>query len=259
LPLGTQAQLLSISRRSLYYQPKAPPPEEVAIKHRIDELYTAHPFYGSRKLTVLLEREFAPINRKRVQRYMREMGIMGICPGPNLSKRAAQHRIYPYLLRDVTAQTPNQIWGCDITYVRLRGSWMYLVAILDWFSRYVVSWALDDRLELPFVLDAITQALRIARPQIWNTDQGSQFTSPQLTSHLEAAGVQISMDGKGRAYDNIFTERLWRSLKYEEIYLADYGSPREARAGIGQYFQFYNSERPHQALDYRCPADLYLG
>jgi len=188
---------------------------------------------------------------------MREMGIAGICPGPNLSKRAAQHHIYPYLLRDVTAQAPNQIWGCDITYVRLRGSWMYLVAILDWFSRYVVSWALDDRLELPFVLDAVTQALRIATPQIWNTDQGSQFTSPQLTGQLEAAGVRISMDGKGRAYDNIFTERLWRSLKYEEIYLADYGSPREARVGIGQYFQFYNTERPHQALDYRRPADLY--
>jgi len=251
--------LLSISRRSLYYQPVPPPPEEVAIKHRIDELYTAHPFYGSRKLRVLLEPEFAPINRKRVQRYMREMGIAGISPGPNLSKRALDHRIYPYLLRDVTAQAPNHIWGCDITYVRLRAGWMYLVAVLDWFSRYVVSWALSDRLELPFVLDAIGQALGIATPQIWNTDQGSQFTSPQLTGQLEAAGARISMDGKGRAHDNIFTERLWRSLKYEEVYLADYGSPREARQGIGQYFQFYNTERPHQALKYRRPVDLYLG
>jgi putative transposase len=251
--------LLSISRRSLYYQPVPPPPEEVAIKHRIDELYTAHPFYGSRKLTVLLEPEFAPINRKRVQRYMREMGIAGISPGQNLSKRALDHRIYPYLLRSITAQAPNHIWGCDITYVRLRAGWMYLVAVLDWFSRYVISWALDDTLELPFVLDAIGQALRIATPQIWNTDQGSQFTSPQLTSQLEAAGARISMDGKGRAHDNIFTERLWRSLKYEEVYLADYGSPREARVGIGQYFQFYNTERPHQALDYRRPVDLYLG
>jgi putative transposase len=251
--------LLSISRRSLYYRAVPPPPEEVAIKHRIDELYTAHPFYGSRKLTVLLEPEFAPINRKRVQRYMREMGIAGISPGPNLSKRALDHRIYPYLLRSITAQAPNHIWGCDITYVRLRAGWMYLVAVLDWFSRYVISWALDDTLELPFVLDAIGQALRIATPQIWNTDQGSQFTSPQLTSQLEAAGARISMDGKGRAHDNIFTERLWRSLKYEEVYLADYGSPREARVGIGQYFQFYNTERPHQALDYRRPVDLYLG
>ena len=251
--------MLSISRRSLYYQSVPPPPEEVAIKHRIDELYTAHPFYGSRKLTVLLEPEFAPINRKRVQRYMREMGIAGISPGPNLSKRALDHRIYPYLLRSITAQAPNHIWGCDITYVRLRTGWMYLVAVLDWFSRYVISWALDDTLELPFVLDALGQALRIATPQIWNTDQGSQFTSPQLTSHLETAGARISMDGKGRAYDNIFTERLWRSLKYEEVYLADYASPREARVGIGRYFQFYNTERPHQALDYRRPVDLYLG
>jgi putative transposase len=229
----------------------------VAIKHRIDELYTAHPFYGSRKLTVLLEPEFAPINRKRVQRYMREMGIAGIVPGPNLSKRASEHRLYPYLLRSITAQAPNHIWGCDITYVRLRGGWLYLVAILDWFSRYVVSWALSDTLELPFVLDALSQALRIATPQIWNTDQGSQFTSPQLTSHLEAAGVAISMDGKGRAHDNIFTERLWRSLKYEEVYLADYDNPRQARLGIGSYFQFYNTERPHQALDYRRPVELY--
>jgi putative transposase len=251
--------LLSISRRSLYYQPVPPPPEEVAIKHRIDELYTAHPFYGSRKLTVLLEPEFAPINRKRVQRYMREMGIAGISPGPKLSKRALDHRIYPYLLRSITAQAPNHIWGCDITYVRLRTGWMYLVAVLDWFSRYVISWALNDTLELPFVLDALGQALRIATPQIWNTDQGSQFTSPQLTSQLEAAGARISMDGKGRAYDNIFTERLWRSLKYEEVYLADYASPREARVGIERYFQLYNTERPHQALDYRRPVDLYLG
>lgn len=249
--------MLSISRRSLYYQPVPPPPEEVAIKHRIDELYTAHPFYGSRKLTVLLEPEFAPINRKRVQRYMREMGIAGISPRPNLSKRALEHRIYPYLLRSITAQAPNHIWGCDITYVRLRGGWLYLVAILDWFSRYVVSWALDDTLELPFVLDALGQALRVATPQIWNTDQGSQFTSPQLTSQLEAAGVTISMDGKGRAHDNIFTERLWRSLKYEEVYLADYDNPRQARLGIGQYFRFYNTERPHQALDYRRPIEIY--
>jgi putative transposase len=250
--------LLSISRRSLYYQPKPPPPEEVAIKHRIDELYTAHPFYGSRKLTVLLEEQFGPINRKRVQRYMREMGIAGIAPGPNLSKRLTEHRIYPYLLRDVSAQRPNHIWGCDITYIRLRHGWLYLVAIIDWFSRYVVSWCLDETLEIAFVLDALTQALQAATPEIWNTDQGSHFTSRQVTELLTAAAVQISMDGKGRATDNIFTERLWRSLKYEEVYLADYGNPREARVGIGRYFRFYNPERPHQALDYRRPADLYL-
>jgi putative transposase len=257
LPLTIQAELLSISRQSLYYQPVPPPPHEVAIKHRIDELYTAHPFYGSRKLTVLLSEDFAPINRKRVQRYMREMGIAGISPGPNLSKRALAHRVYPYLLRGVRAQAPNHIWGCDITYIRLRNGWLYLVGVLDWFSRYVVSWALDDRLEMPFVLDAVSQALGTATPQIWNTDQGSQFTSPQLTSQIEAAGVQISMDGRGRALDNIFTERLWRSVKYEEVYLADYGSPREARVGVARYLTFYNTERPHQALNYRRPAELY--
>jgi putative transposase len=259
LALGTQADLLGISRRSLYYQPVPPPPEEVALKHRIDELYTAHPFYGSRKITVVLGREGEVINRKRVQRYMREMGIAGIAPGPNLSKRVSQHRIYPYLLRGVTASLPNQIWGCDITYIRLRHGWLYLVAILDWYSRYVVSWALDDTLELPFVLDAVGQALTTATPQIWNTDQGSQFTSPQLTTIIGEAGAQISMDGKGRAFDNIFTERFWRSLKYENVYLSDYGSPREARQGIGQYIQFYNIERPHQALANRCPVDVYRG
>ena len=165
--------------------------------------------------------------------------------------------LYPYLLRGVTASVPNQIWGCDITYIRLRHGWLYLVAILDWYSRYVVSWALDDTLELPFVLDAVGQALTTATPQIWNTDQGSQFTSPQITTRIAASGAQISMDGKGRAFDNIFTERLWRSLKYENVSLSDYGSPCEARQGIAQYIQFYNTERPHQALANRCPVDVY--
>ena len=256
--MSVQADLLGMSRRSLYYQPMPPPAEEVAIKHRIDELYTAHPFYGSRKLTALLTPEFGPVNRKRVQRYMREMGIAGIAPGPNLSKRLIAHRVYPYLLRDLTAQHPNHIWGCDITYIRLRHGWLYLVAILDWFSRYVVSWTLDETLDIGFVLDAIAQARAVAMPEIWNTDQGSHFTSPQVTEPLAAAGVKISMDGKGRATDNIFTERLWRSVKYEEVYLADYGSPRDARQGLGRYFTFYNTERPHQALDYRRPAELYF-
>jgi putative transposase len=236
-----------------------PSPEEVAIKHRIDELYTAYPFYGSRKLTVVLTEEFGPINRKRVQRYLREMGIVAIAPGPNLSQRTTEQRIYPYLLRNLTAQRPNHVWGCDITYIRLRHGWLYLVAILDWFSRYVISWMVDETLEIGFVLDALAHARTIATPEIWNTDQGSHFTSPQVTEPLIAAGVQISMDGKGRALDNIFTERLWRSVKYEEVYLADYGSPREARQGLGGYFQFYNTERPHQALDYRRPAALYFG
>lgn len=259
LPLRTQADLFGLSRASLYYEPVPPSPEEVAIKHRMDALYTAHPFYGSRKLTVILHEEGVLINRKRVQRYMREMGIAGITPGPNLSKRAAQHRIYPYLLRGVTAAAPNAIWGSDITYVRLKSGWLYLVAILDWYSRYVISWALDDTLELPFVLDAVDRALAVATPTIWNSDQGSHYTSPQLISKLEAAGAKISMDGRGRAFDNIFTERFWRSLKYEEVYLHDYGSPREARQGIAEYIRLYNDERPHQALDYRRPYQLYRG
>jgi putative transposase len=250
--------LLSLSRSSLYYQPRVPPPEEVALKHRIDELYTAHPFYGSRKLTVLLAEQYGSINRKRVQRYMREMGIQGIAPGPNLSKRLTEHRVYPYLLRNRTAQRANEIWGCDITYIRLRHGWLYLVAILDWWSRYVLSWQLDDTLELGFVLEALAHARAQATPEIWNTDQGSHFTSPQVTQLLLDAGVQISMDGKGRALDNIFTERLWRSVKYEEVYLSDYASPREAREGLARYFRFYNTERPHQALDNRRPSEVYF-
>jgi putative transposase len=259
LPLTTQADLLSVSRRSLYYQPVPPPPEEVAMKHRIDTLYTAHPFYGSRKLAVLLSDEFGPVNRKRVQRYMQEMGIAGVAPGPYLSHPAPAHRVYPYLLRGVTAGHPHHVWGCDITYIRLRHGWLYLVAIIDWFSRYIISWTLDDTLELPFVLEAIAQAREAGRPSIWNTDQGSHFTSPQVIEPWIASGVQVSMDGKGRAIDNIFTERFWRSLKYEEVYLADYGSPRDARHGIATYITFYNTERPHQALQYRTPAAVYRG
>ena len=259
LALSTQADLLSISRSSLYYQPVPPPPEEVALKHRIDELYTAHPFYGSRKLTILLAEEGYPINRKRVQRYMREMGIHGVTPGPNLSKRLSEHRVYPYLLRNRSAQRPNEVWGCDITYIRLRHGWLYLVAILDWWSRYVISWQLDETLELGFVLDALAQARAVATPQIWNTDQGSHFTSPHLTQPLLDAGVQISMDGKGRALDNIFTERLWRSVKYEEVYLHAYDSVADAQRHLAAYFTFYNQGRPHRALDGRTPDMVYFG
>jgi putative transposase len=258
LPLRTQAALLSISRTHLYYQAAPPSAREVAIKHRIDELYTACPFYGSRRMQALLEPQFGSLARNTVRRYMQEMGIAAVYRGPNLSKRHPDHRVYPYLLRHLTAAYPNHVWGVDITYVRLGGNWLYLVAILDWFSRYVVSWALDDTLEIGFVLHAVEQALRLATPTIWNSDQGSHFTSPQYTRQLEAAGVQISMDGRGRALDNIFTERFWRSLKYEEIYLHDYGSPREARQAITHYIGFYNHERPHQALSYRTPAAVYF-
>jgi len=258
LSLKVQANLLGLSRSSLYYRPVPPSSEEVALKHRMDEIYTRWPFYGSRRITAVLNQEGRAVSRLTVQRYMREMGIAGIAPGPNTSKPAPEHKIYPYLLRQVRAEYPNHIWGIDITYIRLRGGWMYLVAVLDWFSRFVVAWELDQSLELPFVLHAVDRALQQAPPTIWNSDQGSHFTSPQYVNRLSAANVQISMDGRGRAADNIFTERLWRSVKYEEVYLNAYASPREARAGLARYFHFYNFERPHQALDYQAPARIYV-
>ena len=257
LSLKSQAELLSLSRASLYYQPGPPSVEEIAIKHRIDELYTAHPFYGSRKITALLKPDWR-INRKRVQGYMREMGLAGICPGPNLSRPAPGHQIYPYLLRHIRASYPNHIWGIDITYIKMLHGWLYLVAILDWFSRYVISWELDQTLELPFVLAAVDRALAQAQPLICNSDQGSHFTSPQYLDRLRPLEVQLSMDGRGRALDNIFTERLWRSVKYEEVYLNEYLNPREARLGLSRYFQFYNHERPHQALGYLTPVQVYF-
>lgn len=257
LPLTQQAELLSLSRSSLYYQPVAPSPAEVALKHRIDELYTAYPFYGSRRMAVCLRRDGHEISRQRVQRYMREMGIFAIYPGPNVSKRDVAHRTFPYLLRGLQVARPNQVWGVDITYIRLVAGWLYLVAILDWYSRYVVSWELSDTLEIGFVLQAVERALAVARPEIWNSDQGSHFTSPQYLARLEAAEVRISMDGKGRALDNIFTERLWRTVKYEEVYLHDYAGPHAARSGLTRYLAFYNHERPHQSLAYRTPSEVY--
>lgn len=257
LSLKEQAALLGLSRASLYYQPVGPSPEELALKQRIDEIYTASPFYGARRIAAQLAREGRAVNRKTVARYMAEMCLTAIYPGANLSKRAAQHAIYPYLLRDLAIVRPNQVWGVDITYVRCRHGWLYLVAVLDWYSRYVLSWELDQTLAQPFVMAAVERALAGARPEIWNSDQGSHFTSPQYTSVLLAAGVRISMDGRGRALDNIFTERLWRTVKYEEVYLHDYATPREARTGLGTYFAFYNQRRLHQALGYRPPAEVY--
>jgi putative transposase len=257
IPLTVQAELLSVSRSSLYYQPVGPTEKEVAIKHRIDEIYTAHPYYGSRRITAKLRREGTHISRPTVQRYMRQMGIAGIAPGPNLSKSHPEHEIYPYLLRNVAITRPNQVWGIDITYIRLIGGWLYLVAVLDWFSRFIVSWELDQTLEIPFVLHAVDRALEKAQPEIWNSDQGSQFTSPKYTQRLQDAKVKISMDGRGRALDNIFNERLWRTVKYEEVYLKDYASPREARRSLGQYLTFYNHERLHQSLDYQTPAEIH--
>jgi putative transposase len=275
LPLKVQADLLNLSRSSLYYQPVPVSAEEIAIKHAIDEIYTAYPFYGSRRITEELRQpvlwpgtgnRHILVARETVQRYMREMGIAAIYPGPHLSRRNAEHKVYPYLLRNATAAYPNHVWGIDITYIRLTAGWMYLVAVLDWFSalssifdRYVVSWELDQTLEMPFVLVAVERALAQATPVIWNSDQGSHFTSPQYTQRLLDAGVQISMDGRGRAADNIFTERLWRTIKYEEVYLKEYTSPREARQSLAEYLEFYDFRRLHQALGYQTPASVYFG
>lgn len=258
MSITRQAELLGLNRTSLYYQSVGLSSENLALRHRIDEVYTAHPFYGVRRITACLRREGRMLNHKAVARHMREMGLAGICPGPNLSKRNLAHAVYPYLLKEVTATHPNHIWGIDITYIRLQGGWMYLVAVLDWHSRYIVSWSLDLTLEMGFVLDAAHRALTLASPVIWNSDQGSHFTSPQYTNLLAQANVQISMDGRGRALDNIFTERLWRTIKYEEVYLHDYATPREARAGLTRYLTFYNEERPHQSLDYQTPAEVYF-
>lgn len=210
-------------------------------------------------MSVVLKREQRPVSRHTVRRYMREMGIAAIYPGPNLSRRELAHRLYPYLLRGVAITTPNQVWGIDITYIRLVGGWMYLVAVLDWYSRYIVSWELDQTLEQPFVMTAVEGALAKACPRIWNSDQGSHFTSPQYIERLKESEVQISMDGRGRALDNIFTERLWRTIKYEEVYLRSYASPKEARQNLSRYLKFYNDDRPHQALAYRTPAEVYFG
>jgi putative transposase len=236
-----------------------PSAEEVAVKHRIDELYTESPFYGPRRLTACLRREGYLVNRKQVQRHMREMGIEGIAPKPNLSLSTPGQQVFPYLLKGLAINQPNLVWGSDITYIRLLASWTYLVAIIAWYSRYVVSWELSDSLEVSFVIETVTRAFRQAKPEIFNSDQGSQFTSQAYVSLLEGAGVRISMDGKGRAFDNIFTERLWRTIKYEDIYLKGYTTPRETRIGVGSYMEFYNDKRVHQALAYRTPAEVHFG
>lgn len=256
--ITAQAQLLGLSRASLYYTPVGPSAKEIALKHRIDEIYTLYPFYGSRRINAVLGREGWPISRPTVQRYMREMGIAGIAPGPNLSKRHPEHKVYPYLLRGLQIERPNQVWGIDITYIRLLKGWMYLVAILDWHSRYVLAWELSQSLEIAFVLEAVDRALLTGKPEIWNSDQGSHFTSSQYIQRLLDADIRISMDGRGRAMDNIFTERLWRSLKYEEVYLKEYLSPRQARQSIDQYLNFYNHLRLHQSLDYHTPAEAHF-
>lgn len=256
--VAVQCELLSLHRSAVYYTPSPVSERELLLKRRSDEFYTATPFYGVRKITAQLHQEGMVVNHKAVARHMREMGLAAIVPGPNLSKRAQSHAVYPYLLRGLAIAQPNQVWGVDITYIRLHAGWRYLVAVLDGYSRFVVSWALDLTLEMGFVLEAITTALATATPTICTSDQGSHFTSPQYTALLLDAQAHIRMDGRGRALDNIFTERLWRTVKYEEVYLKDYASPREARAGIGDYLEFYNYRRLHQALDYQTPAQIYF-
>jgi putative transposase len=259
LSITVQAELLSLNRSSLYYEARGPNEFELIVKRRIDEIYTESPFYGSPKITKQMRQEGYLVNHKRIENYMQQMGLAGIRPGPNLSKRRLSDGIWPYLLRGLAITQPRQVYGIDITYIRMLYGWMYLVAVLDWYSRYVVSWELSETLELSFVLKAVERALLTGTPEIMNSDQGSHFTSAQYISLLLAAGVKISMDGRGRALDNVFTERLWRSVKYEEVYLHEYDSPRMAYECLSRYLTFYNNRRIHQALAYRTPAQVYLG
>ncbi len=258
VPLAWQANLLSISRGSLYYQPRPAREQEVLIKRRLDELYTQYPFLGSRKIVEILAGQKIAVSRHTIRRYRQEMGLETLYPAPKLSPPGGvEHTVYPYLLRDLEIERPNQVWGVDITYIRLKGGWMYLVAFLDWHSRYVVAWELSESLGMDFVLRCADVALSIAVPQIINSDQGSHFTSERFTGRFLSAGARISMDGRGRCMDNIFTERLWRSVKYEEVYLSEYACGREARRGLSRYFSFYHFVRPHQALGYKTPAQVW--
>jgi putative transposase len=253
-----QCDLLGVNRAGLYYQPAGESEENLMLMRLIDEQYTRRPVYGSRRLVAWLRGQGHGVNRKRVARLMEVMGIQAIYPKPRLSQPGEGHKIYPYLLEGVEVTRVNQVWSTDITYIRMDGGFVYLVAVMDWFSRFVLSWALSVTMEVGFCMEALQRAFRRGRPEIFNSDQGSQFTSDQFTGALKARGIAVSMDGRGRCFDNIFIERLWRSLKYEEVYLRDYTLVPEARAGIGNWFQFYNHERLHQSLGYRTPAGLYL-
>jgi putative transposase len=243
---------LGLSRSTRYYTARGESAENLALMRRIDEQYLATPFYGSRRMAVVLS-----ANRKRIQRLMRVMGLEAIYPKRRTTWPAAGHKIYPYLLRNVKILRPDHVWSTDITYVPLRHGFLYLVAIMDWFSRYVLSWRLSNTLEGAFCIEALEEALALARPEIFNSDQGSQFTAAAFTSRLERCGVAVSMDGRGRALDNVLVERLWRSVKYEEVYLRDYVDGWEAQERIGAYFRFYSHQRLHQALGYRTPSDVY--
>jgi putative transposase len=256
ISITRQAELLGISRASVYYRPVVNL-QDLELMRLIDEQYTQTPFYGSRRMSVALKRNGHEAGRKKARTLMAIMGIEAIYPKPNLSKPFLGHKIYPYLLRGLPITGNNQVWGTDITYIRLNSGWLYLVAIMDWFSRYVLSWELSTSLEQEFCLRALETALGRGRPKIFNSDQGSQFTSLDFTSRLEKESILVSMDGRGRAMDNIFTERLWRTIKYEEVYIKDYQNISETRLSLGNYLAFYNQERPHQALGYRTPKEVY--
>jgi putative transposase len=257
LSIRKQCELLQLHRANLYYAPVKPSEETLRIMHRIDEIFTESPFFGSRKILEGLQREGFSIGRERVQSLMRKMGLIAIYPKPNLSKKHPEHKVYPYLLTNVKIVRPHQVWSTDITYIRLRPGFLYLVAIMDWFSRYVLSWRLSNSLDVSFCLEALEEALEQGCPDIFNTDQGSQFTSNEFTGILLSKGIRISMDGRGRAFDNIFTERLWRSVKYEEVYIKDYQAYRDAREGLSNYFTFYNNRRYHQSLGYKTPSEIH--
>ena len=263
LSLQRQCDLLELSRSSWYHFQKTHKKNtvsehDVLLMNLIDKEYTRHPFYGSRRIRPFLQQALQqPVNRKCVQRLMRIMGIQGIAPGPDTSKPHPQHKIYPYLLRGLSINRPNQVWSTDITYIPMSKGFMYLVAVIDWYSRFVLSWQLSNTMDTTFCLQALEEALAINTPEIFNTDQGSQFTSDDFTGKLLDNNIKISMDGRGRALDNIFVERLWRTVKYELIYLNDYPSVTQLRTALDQYFLFYNTERFHQALDYQTPEKWY--
>jgi putative transposase len=258
LSVRRQCELLRVSRSGLYYEPEPTSPEQLALMRRIDELHLKYPFYGSRKLSDALRKEGFDANRKRIQRLMRLMGMEAVAPKPKTSEPHPEHVAYPYLLRGLTISRVNQVWATDITYIPMKTGFVYLVAIMDWYSRHVLSWRLSNTLDSSFCVEALEEALdRFGPPEIFNTDQGAQFTADVFTKPLRDRRIAISMDGKGRCLDNVFVERLWRSLKYEEVYLHVYENMPEARAGIARYFGFYNDERAHQALGYQTPAAFY--
>lgn len=252
-----QCEILDVNRASYYYVPLGESAFNLKLMRLIDEQYTKTPFYGSPRMTAWLQKQGYAVNHKRIERLMEVMGLQAIYPKPNLSKPAPGHRIYPYLLRDVKIERVDQVWSCDITYIRMAQGFLYLMAVIDWFSRYVLSWSVSISLEADFCLEALDRALHRGKPQIFNTDQGSQFTSDAFTGRLLKAGIAVSMDGRGRALDNIFIERLWRTVKYEEVYLKSYESVPQAIASLRTFLHFYNEERLHQSLGYSTPAEIY--